>query len=1166
MEAIQPFGSGVTSDIPVQKFMGATVSRFDCTSDFASQPGSCNITLIGDDADGDSFQPGVIGSPQYFTIIDSDDNVVFGFNGVLGSIARDTSAGDKTYKVEIVSPLRILEAVTVIVDGYTGYGTAIEGLPRLFSDDGYYQISEDDQQDGYLPDGVTMTPSVDYFELTNFAFGNNNSNLNSTGMWGRVFNLQNVFAAYENEWVSAQGPVAVTPYNGFGASSSVKGGMRLDKVAYALDQLINYTTPSSPRRYIGGNILYGTNTYNICGTASGYVPPFPYFYGFDIIGFVKYALNYVPEDFVIHGPSITLAELVAQVCDAINADFIVELNDSTYRNGEFYAEMQQTYPNSIFGGIISVVLIPRNEYVDCDQPFSNFTYDLINLERPDMGDFGFAGNVNPGDSTGANNPLDLDFANVGTEGSYPFGGKFPVGTPSDSRGTTFSGQQATNISVSLKATPGTVGKMVVGGYQSRMNVVPRDFIYHYWGEICVVNESSNSCGATGQSKKSIPVITQLLPPNDTWDWIAIDMQDLFGAKNQTGVLYAGVYFASMMEIRAALVSYQAWVNYIYTFKKVKSYIIESNLFDRLQDRLLTKYVGKVKRYLGLKKLEQNVNRPKNDASDRIRTPQISNLMYDRIKQIADRHYGKSWIAPVPVCKSKTTSSEESLVGNFERSWEISDSAYVEPYAFSTLEAPKDSLFMDGGRLRPYVNFEHSFIGGTGNIGYDPITLTMLGTISGVQYKYDFSECGEDVVFDYLASGDCSPTGLAHMSTSIDNRYLYVPPEYFAYYNRGHCPFMDYQNGSMVTYSYEYNSKGAYDVPDRIGKIVNSYINDPNDTVIFNSNVTNTILSYETNGRKDMLFQPCESGMFLPGLCDWFEGYPILANGNLNVSTNEELVTDDYDDYFSWTHSGTALYTILEGLLDNPANDSGSGLPFVRFETSRVYYPGTLNAAGVDPISQEYLDTLESEIVDKFKSNAIGNLSTDSFTLGKNSVAKPCVAPRSVGIPQQSTRYVYGPWITNFTNIIYGGKFEFEKDEELVPENFLIPVYGNTDVNWNITDADGNIVRVLDSINGTVLSGMAGLNLAGQAIANSIDDFSLFAQEEGNVTIKGLPLITKLGEYLLNGPRITDINISFNAGQVETTYNFRSLSPRYGKSERELLKRLRKVSETIRRMG
>jgi hypothetical protein len=1209
MENINPFGSSNTSDVPVQKFMGATVASFDCSVDYASQPGSCNIVLIQDDTTNDLFFPGVIGSPQYFSIVDSDNLPIFMYNGILESISRDTSGGDKTYKVTLTSALKILEAVTVILEGYTGYGSTEEGLPRYYSEDGYYTISEEDKQLGYLPDGVTMTPAKSYFETSQFSFSTNNANLSFTGMWGKIFNLLNVFAAYENNYIDDNGAVSVVSYAGYGASSSVKGGMRADKVAYALDQLINRTEASSSRRYIGGNILYGTNTYQICLTSSGYVPPYPYYYGFDIIGFVQNLFYLLPEDFVIPGPSITLAEMISTLCDAANCDFIVNLDQDIINNngGSFAAEMSQTYPQSLFGGIISIVLLPKNEYVDCNRPFSAFTYDLINLERPDTGDYEFTGNVNPGtlvDTTVgiAGNPLDINYLFRGTEGSYPYGGSFPVDSGNNSRGTSYSGTRASNISVSLKATPGTVGKMIVGGLQSRMNIVPRDYIYHYWGEITLIGKDTNSCGINSTSKKSIPVITQILPPNDTWDWIAIDMQDLFSNRTVDGLIYEGIYFASMMEIRAA--GADSWLEFLQNFKPIKLAIINSELVSTISTFPSPAYMANIVKY-SLRLGDDIMANIKLVQGEMDKSSLIGSIE-EKVKNIYSTYYGKEWIAPVPVLNTKIASDQDNLVGNFEHSWDIADDAYVEPYAFSSFEAPKDASFMNNGRLKAYVNFEHSFPGTVGSIGYDLITGSLTGFETGVNYKYNFSsyltDDKTDIVFDfnpstagtisdqeYNISGTCVRVGLAHVSTTVSKNYTMIHPSYFDYYNRGDCPFIDTVDGSgavgitasgvagaFYCYTYKFPKKDIR-VNKNTKKLLESIVNDPNRKSFFSYSIVDEILgglTAQPSGEwVDYAFYACDTPPFFNdhtfyGLpCTW--GWVTVFNAAGQLQS-----LFDGGDYFAWGHSGTALGKIFANIVDDSAVANaqleGAGLPFVRFSTKEVYYPDTYSHDGIDPLTGNFLDALEKVIIEKNFPNQNLNRSvtgidsnfSEKFT-SQNGAEKACVAPRSVAIPQQSNRYTYGPWVTNYDNIIYAGKFEYEQDTNLVPENFIIPIYGTNNVNWQIMRPDGSVDRVVESIKGSSLSGMAGLNLAGQATANSIDNFSLFAQEEGNITIPGLPIIGRLGTKILNGPRITDLNISFSNNQVQTTYNFRSLSPRYGKTNKDIIKRLQKLSNTAK---
>ena len=1184
MENILPFGSGIESSIPVQKFMGCTVASFNCSADFSSQPGSCSIDLIVDDTDGDVFSPGVIGSPYFFKIVDSNSATIFGFNGILESISRDSSPDGKFYKVDLLSPLKILEAVTLIIDGYTGYGSALEGLPRYFSDDGYYQIEDSNKQPGYIPDGVSMTPTVSYFETAQFSFATNNANLSFTGMWNRLYNLINVFAAYENEWVDSNGnSLAIVPFAGFGASS-VTSGMRVDKIAYAIDEIVNRTESSSPRRYIGGNLMYGANTYNICGTANGYVPPYPFYYGFDIIGFISQVLNYLPEDFVIPGPSISIAEFISIICDTISADFIVELNDYSYKDGVFAASMSQTYPNSVFGGIISILLIPRSQYVTCNKPFSQFTYDLLNLEKPDTGDYGTLGSINPGIAPQNDgrfiNPLDLDYSRRGTEGSSPYGGSFPV-TPTPYQILNNITNRPINLSLSLKSTNPTVGKMVVGGFQTRMNVVPRDFIYQYWGEITLVTSSGDACGITSSSQKSIPIITQTLPPNDIWDWVAIDMQHIFSSKTITGVCYDGIYFASMLEIRSAMCSYESWEEFMSSIKLHKWMVLSGGGLNQINNETFRSAVATVSKYMAFRGL-RSANTSQVDFSFPEDDDTVKKI-WEKVKDIGETHYGKSWVAPIPVFKTKLTQDNQSLVGNFVRSWDVSSSAYVEPYAFDEIEAPKDSKFIEDGKLKPFASFEHSFTaGGSDDLVYGLLTGDISGFASGVKYKFDFSEHGDNTVFDLdpSASGACAKVGMAYISPEISEKYLFIPSQYFSYYNRGHCPFFEAESsglGSAVEgnlgsyYMYTYNFSGKTVSRQDESLLPNNVMSNAGAKDFASANNTQSAISVEKANQSQYSYTTVytpPSGIFSHNVHS--SGYytQVLQSFDQNnkvVHLNLVEPADiNYTAHFSFHYSGTALKDILYGIKNNPANDTGSGLPFIKFTTDPVYYPSSFQHSGVNPLSGQYVD----DIADLIKEKSLSLIPESRFkefgdNFGSNCVSRPAVSPRSIGIPQRSNRYVYGPWITNFSETIYCGKFEYEQDEELVPENFMIPVYGTINTNWQIVDSDGNVSRNIESVKGTSLSGFAGMNLAGQAIANSIDDFSLFAQEEGNLTLKGLPIIQRVGQTLFNGPRITDINISFNNSEVSTTYNFRTLSPRVGKSSKELLKQLRKISNTLR---
>jgi hypothetical protein len=1186
---IEPFGTqSSSSSVPVQKLFGATVSKFSASTDFASQPGSATITLIEDETDGDRFTPPVVGSPVFFKVVDSVGATIFQYNGLLDTISRNSNSSVKIYQVTLISPLRILESVTLVLDGYAGYGRAVEGLPRYFSEDGYYQIGEDDKVPGYQPDGISTEPTKDYFLLSEMSFATNNENLNFTGMWDRLYNVLNIFGAYENESSVGGEPVGLTPYNGFGASNA-SAGMRVDKIAYAINELVNNTHSSSSRRYLGGNMLFGSNTYNVCGTSNGYVAPFPFYYGIDIIQFIRQAIYFLPEDFVINTKSMTIADFIGTICDTANCDFFVELHNSTYEGDILGDQIEQTYPNTLYGGVVSIQLVPRNTFVDCSRPFNEFTNSLLNLELPDMGSYGVNPEINPGvfgtDIFGNVGPLDSNYSSRGSRGSEPYGGKFPSETPADSNGLlTEILNRGEDIKVSLKATHGTTGKMVLGGYQTRMNVVPRDYIYQYWGDIKIVNKTNNGCQITSSSQKSIPVITQILPPNDTWDWIAIDMQDLFGNISITGALYKGIYFASLMEIRSALCGFTAWEEFIVTFKQFKQETLRAGLTqyvksagDDLNNRLnqiVTSVDGGSPKKWWLKNERNNFN-------------EIERNVFDKVANIASTHYGKSWVAPVPIMQTKKSDANENIAGNFVRSWEISNSAYVEPYLYKTINAPRDSSFMEDGRLKAFVNFEHSFTIGSGspevsgaigtNVGFDSTTQSLVGFIDGVKYSFDFSQYdSKSIVYDFDpdATG-CSAIGMAHVSPDdMSEEYLWVPPAYFEFYNRGHCPFVDNINttgalgkevfGQYYMYTYTYGVKETQELTGEGVKMLESVTNDPNKKSYFVGGVAQSGLEFIGLDKEPWRFSPCAS-FFGDNSCEFYAptGSPD-AQYMLNAPSGKA--------FFSFRAAGIGLNDILEKIYDVAAGDYGFGVPFVKFSTKYVGYPQTLSSISPNPISDNYLQDLafkamrqlKSEIPESYRPGySLAELVDSKTRWGEYCTESPAMAPHSVGIPQRSTRYLYGPWISNFSDIVYAGKFEYQQDENLVPEKFMMPVYGTTPVSWQVVNQDGEVVRVVENVKGTSLSGFAGMNLAGQAIANSIDNFSLFAQEQGSITIPGLPLVTQVGAYLLtDGPRITDISLEFDNAQVKTVYNFRSLTPRLGKENRELVTRLRRISNAI----
>ena len=161
----------------------------------------------------------------------------------------------------------------------------------------------------------------------------------------------------------------------------------------------------------------------------------------------------------------------------------------------------------------------------------------------------------------------------------------------------------------------------------------------------------------------------------------------------------------------------------------------------------------------------------------------------------------------------------------------------------------------------------------------------------------------------------------------------------------------------------------------------------------------------------------------------------------------------------------------------------------------------------------------------------------------------CVAPRSFSYPQISTRYVYGPWMTSLNSVIFRGKIEYEQDDSLVPENFLIPLNFGAFGDFNLSQT----------------SGFTGMNLAAQGRANAIDNFGLFALEEGSITIPGGPGIKRIGDSLYGLQQITDVKMNVTNDRIETTYSFKTIAPKFGKNTRDLEKKLTKISNDIKKL-
>lgn len=1300
-----PFGTSSATPQPnigAQFFLGCSVIDFTVNADWSSQGGNLTVNLLEDTLSTSNLDyndayarwtPGstyvqklrdpniydyatgtlnngslpVIGSPQHFRLLDTSNNIVFQYDGILSSISRNASPNaGKIYTVELTSPLKLLENCTMILRSLPGFGHAYEGLPSGLSLNGYYKSNGINAVSGYAPyyyrpsinNYINQTLDIDldasfnamstlninevnYINTTTdlmvsgvsnegVTFGSNNRNL----IWSNVYNVQNIYGVFENENRGLQN------YARFGGSRSAgegikEEGLRLDMIAYSLNTLINLTSSSSDARYFGGNIISGTTTYNFYDVSQRNVASNPYFFGFDVYSFTTYMINKLGADYVYQGDiSSNILDFISTLCSDAGVDFIVELNriqtsdagapnywdgtdtvsnydspGSLYHGGTFHLE--KTFPNTVPGGIISIKILDRRSLSISDPanirtPFSKIAYQILGYEVPDYGDKGL-GYINPGDPNPFNNafewgafgntyldPLDDDYVLKGTDGSSPYGGKFPVVTKADQNVLANTAgldindvrANASQTTVSIVDNQDITAKFVVGGKQSRIVTVPKEYIYQYWGDVKLIAEE-NCVSETGLEiqNKSIPVITPFLEPDDITPFIMIDIKHIVSKveREQGGSLtpeqqrmlsniaHKGVYMASVAEIRAAMSSIDNWKEFLRMFRPCVLYAMRRAFGLNIENakKLLMGEVFKVSeganQTLSIntsslsEKNREYVNSQIQPVSDTPKVPSswlakkdiqnggLSNsitydyatfvdLFYSAIKSIGDAHYGKSWAAWTPHVTSKLT-EEHKNIGEYEFSWKPSDNAYLDPQFFNAFSAPQHTCFFDGGRISGWANYLGTISSGdvlidrARNLQGDPSAPHPYDApdeifdiaISG-EYKFDFSSGGDCCIVD---SNYC---GTAKTSIKIEsqNNYTFVPYDYFHWYDRSVFPLLSTDNEGLYTADYW----GYYQVsyPAMVGDESYSIYNG---TTKASQDVDIATMATYTRlpSSIDYIMTPITGN----DVHDWYN--LILCGGNID-STNR-----------------TNRNQFIEDFMNLKVPDNGVNcLTFTRFNTDFVGLPTVSNQKYVELAKGLLMHTVD--VAGGGSGNAsiqeqAANLGGSTFKNLK--YAPACVGPLEVGLAQQSTRHHYGPWFTNH-NFIYAGKVEYIEDESLVPENFMFPVYSDQLSSSDINSPSG--------LNLNQLSGFAGLNFAGQAIANSIDGYGQFAAEDGSLTIPGPPQIKRIGDALFGGPYITSISVSVGVQGINTQYNFNSVTPRAGKTNQDIVEKLKRVSTNI----
>jgi hypothetical protein len=491
---------------------------------------------------------------------------------------------------------------------------------------------------------------------------------------------------------------------------------------------------------------------------------------------------------------------------------------------------------------------------------------------------------------------------------------------------------------------------------------------------------------------------------------------------------------------------------------------------------------------------------------------------------------------------------------------MTSSAYVEPSLYYLREIPQDNNFVSDGTVSPFINYDHNFVvtAKEDNV-FDKSYADMVTSLVGQETQvFNFSEYDMKSLCQTKYSGNAQglytyPLTVIHAPPeSVSDSYEFLPFMYERIYNRALLPYSEMIKGRTLKWN-NYKTNNPM-VGNSAGHVRTTgqrdYLNDEHVLPVPVGVAGASTIEKTIEDNKFLLSSP------IPADCP---GANPLQMGNSQ-------------GYFSYgIINGVPAYTqpdwlnqIVPTLEQLDFNDNGRFcFPFVKFTSNRVFLPVPSPASPYTANRTPSMDGFNAFVGAQLKRNlgfgCVGSdvaptfrrqhLITEDEIISVLMPFQACVCPRSFNYPQVSTRYVYGPWMTSFSGISFRGKIEYEQDDSLVPENFLIPTYFGPFGEYQLKQT----------------SGFAGMNLAAQGRANSIDNFLLFALEEGKITFPGAPEIKRIGDAFYGIQHISDINISVSNDNIETSYSFKTIAPKFGKNNRELEKRLTKISNEIKKL-
>ena len=244
-------------------------------------------------------------------------------------------------------------------------------------------------------------------------------------------------------------------------------------------------------------------------------------------------------------------------------------------------------------------------------------------------------------------------------------------------------------------------------------------------------------------------------------------------------------------------------------------------------------------------------------------------------------------------------------------------------------------------------------------------------------------------------------------------------------------------------------------------------------------------------------------------------FPVVTNADYNALGGDHAPVTGPD-----LMAGGSQIATVKGTPDKEQVWLGTtfGVPFKAGCTARYFDDITTPDFGLTVFAKYFMgvNITPAEIVSEGKKGTQFQIPPD------------ILIPRYACIPQESTRYSFGPWGTISDEMSFAGKAEIEKNESLRPESF---------------------------------GGWDGLNIAGGIMATAGVTKPIDV-ESGSVEIAGLPE-ANLGDRLQDGPYITDISVSISpTGGVKTSYKMNTYTLNFGKLAKYNVDRISRINKNL----